>query len=296
MSAPSQPIYPASHSRGLAYKQGVVAAVEGNIAYVRTTLTETIPVRRDIMRAKGRMPEIGETWMITREFGMWSFGLILIGGDKTQTVLPSEVVGLEESLVDIQDTLDSHDERLDAKDDQIEFLTRFAYGWPPYPELDGFDNVLESISLFSSVHSVAVASAARYINLGTTPVLLPITGVRIFVSAAVAGSTIQLGLYRGPINNMVQIDTASVSSASTGMKSVNWTAVRQTVAGQCVAVGMATTASSTVAVGGFESIIITNAPKAHVAVLGATTLLSTLVMGPTTPHSMTQGRHWVGLY
>jgi hypothetical protein len=296
MTSPSTPTLAGSHSRGLAYKQGVISAVDGNIAYVRTTLTETIPIRRDILRAKGRLPEVGETWMITREFDQWTFGLILVGGSSSNSVPQADVVGLVDDLGSINDVITTLDSRLDEKDDQIEYLTRFVYGWAPLQELLSFDNVLESMPLLSAVHSVAVAGAGRYINLGAVPVDLPIAGVRFFVSASAASSSIQLGLYRGPIDNMTQIDSVSVSTTSTGMKSASWPTSHNTVPGQNIAIGMATTAPSTLAVGGFESAIIANAPKAHLAALSATTLLSTLVMGPTTSLSSTQGRHWIGLW
>lgn len=289
MTSPSTPTMPGSHSRGLTFKQGIITAVDGNIAYVRTTLTDTIPVRRDIMRAKGRLPEVGETWMITREFGLWAFALILIGGEKSNSVPQSDVVDLEDDLEEITG-------RLDDQDDQLTLLNRYMYSWASLQELSAFNNVLQSLSLFSAVHSVAVASAGRYVNFGLTPFQQLITGVRIFVTASVASSTIQFGLYQGSINSMQLIDITAVSTSSTGMKSVNWSTPHSTVPNQYLAVGMVTTASSTLAIGGFESAIISNAPKAQVAALGATTLASPLVMGPTTPHSITQGRHWVGLF
>jgi hypothetical protein len=296
MSIPSNPTTPGSHSRGLVSKQGIIIAVEGNIAHVRTTLTELIPVRRDIMRAKGRLPEVGETWLLTREFGQWVFGLILVGGDKSNEVPQEDVVGLTDLLESIESDVVSQGSRLDDHDEALAYLSQYANNWASYQELTSFENVMESISLFSAVHSVAVASAGRYINFGAAVGTYPINGVRIFVSAAVGGSSIQMGLYRGPIDNMVLIDSISISSATTGMKSAPWSSAYSTTPGEHLAVGMATATVSTLAVGGFESAIITNAPKGHVAALGATTLVSTLVMGATTPHSVTQGRHWIGLY
>jgi hypothetical protein len=309
MTGPSTPTTPGSHSRGLAYKYGTITAIEGNIAYVKCQLTETISVRRDIMRAKGRLPEVGETWMLTREFDQWTFALVLTGGETSNSVPQEDVEGLVEDLDDINDTLTTHTgqiasnssnitsntNRLNQHDTQIAFLSRWAYGYPTIPEVAAFGNVMSSIPLFDAVHTVTVSGNGRYICLGSVPGAYLLTGVRVYVGAATAGSTILAGLFRGPIDNMTRVATASISSATTGMKTVNWSATYTTVPNEFIAVGLATTAAG-VGVGGFESPIINNAPNAHVFVAGATSLLTTLVMGPTTPHGLTQGRHWVGLY
>lgn len=289
MTSPSSPTVPGSHSRGLAYKQGIIVAVDGNIAYVRTTLTETIPVRRDIMRAKGVLPEVGETWLLTREFGPWHFSLIVIGGDKPHIISQSDVEGLTEILGD-------HDERLDHKDDQVDLLSRWVYSWNSLSEAAAFGNGWESLSVFSARDSVPVGGAGRYVNFGFLFEGQPITGVRVHVTGPVASSTILLGLYKGPIDNMIEVATASVGSASAGLKTANWSTPQTTVDGEHVAVGLATTASSSLTVAGCDTAIIGNTPRAQVSVVGGTSLLSTLVMGPTTPHSSTQARHWVGLF
>ena len=101
MTTPSTPTTPGTHSRGLVAKYGEIIAVDGNIAYVRTSLTETIPVRRDIMRAKGRLPDVGETWSLVRELGYWTFGLILVGGEKSNQVPIADVVGLADELYNL---------------------------------------------------------------------------------------------------------------------------------------------------------------------------------------------------
>jgi hypothetical protein len=296
MTAPSSPTNPGSHSRGLAYKQGTIVGVEGNIAHVRTTLTDTIPVRRDLMRAKGRLPEVGETWLLTREFGSWHFGLIVVGGDKSNEVPQEDVTGLVSRLDAFDNTLDSHEARLDNKDSQVDFLARYAYSWASLQELAAFGNSMQSLSLFSARDSVAVASAGRYINMGVFPAAYTVSAVRVYVTAAVVSSSIQMGLFRGPIDNLNLVAQGIIDSGSTGMKLGLWDNPTATVTGENLVVGMATSTPSTLAVAGFENAVITYSKTAQVAIIGATTLASSLVMGPTSSHTATQGRHWIGLF
>lgn len=288
MSSPSTPTGPGSHSRGVAYKQGIVVAVEGDIAYVRTTLTETIPVRRDIMRAKGQMAEVGETWMLTREFDRWTFGLILTGGSKPTA-----------DLAQLREDVDSLDAGVDSLTNTVGDLYDLVHAttlWSSFPESELFGYTLSTVSIMDATTAVAVAGNGRYICLGSMQRTRVITGAKIYVAAALAGSTIQMGLYSGPINSMTRESTATVSSATTGMKTVNWASPQTVLAGEYLAIGLATTAVGTLSVSGFENAIISSSLSAQVFVSGATSLLTTLVMGPTSPHGQTQGRHWVGLF
>ncbi len=92
MTAPYQP------STGLSSLQAKVLSVNGNLAACQDQLGRQIQVRRDWMRAKGTdMPQPGETWMITKEFGnTWSFGLLLSasksppGSGPAMIVFPSQ--------------------------------------------------------------------------------------------------------------------------------------------------------------------------------------------------------------
>lgn len=73
MTAPYQP------STGLSMLQASVLSVQGNLAVVQDQLGRQLQVRRDWMRAKGTdLPQPGEVWMITKEFGnVWSFGMLI---------------------------------------------------------------------------------------------------------------------------------------------------------------------------------------------------------------------------
>jgi hypothetical protein len=73
VTAPYQP------STGLSSLQAKVLSVDGNLAAVQDQLGRQLQVRRDWMRAKGTdLPQPGEVWMITKEFGnVWSFGLLI---------------------------------------------------------------------------------------------------------------------------------------------------------------------------------------------------------------------------
>lgn len=304
MTSPSTPTTPGSHSRGVLYKQGRVISVDGNVAIVQTTLTEKLTLRRDIMRAKGRLPDVGETWFLTKEFGSnWTFSLILVGGDKSNLVPQDDVIGLGDDLDDINDhltSLDSQSSVLDLRADQSDLERAYLYRWvnngASFQEAYNYGDLMSSLSRYSSLQSVAVAGAGRYIGLGITPGAYPFSGARVYVSASLAGATIQMGLYAGTaIDNFTQVRTASVSAATGGIKSGVFGSPYTSVPGQLIMVGLATTAGSTVGVSGCENAIV-NELRAQVAVIGATTLLSTVVMGPTSPHTVTQGRHWVSLF
>lgn len=303
MTSPSTPTTPGSHSRGTLYKQGTIISIDGTVAVVRTTLTETLTVRRDIMRSKGRLPEVGETWMLTKEFGYWVFSLILVGGDKSNLVPQEDIVGLDDALDDIDGHFTSIDgaiSTLDTRADQSDVERAYLYRWlnngASFEEAYLYGDLLSSLSRFSSLQSVAVAGAGRYINLGLTPGAYLFSGCKLYVSAALGGASIQIGLYAGSaISSLTQVRTASVSAASGGPKSGTFGSPYTSVPGQLIMVGLATTAGTTVAVSGCENGIV-NELRGQVADLGGTSLLSTVVMGPTSPHTVTQGRHWVSLF
>jgi hypothetical protein len=310
MTAPSVPLGPGSGGRGAAFKRGIVVAVEGNIAWVKTSLTETLPVRRDIMPAKGRLPEVGEQWMLTRPMTYWTFALILEGGSKSNDLGIGDIDGLQGALDDVNGSLDDVNESLtvvngeivtlDSRADQADaeraYLSRWVGSYTFLQEAALFGNIMMSMPMVCCTSSVAVSGAGRYVNFGAVPGAYLITGCRVAVSVAVAGATVTLRLYHGPMNNMASVATASVSGATVGMRVVNWSSTYTTVPGEYIAVGMATTTAG-VSVAGFESFVVSNEPRAQVAILGATTTLNApLVMGPTSPHTITQGRHWVGLY
>lgn len=87
MTQPYQP------TTGMSSMQARVLSVNGNLAAVQDQLGRQIQVRRDWMRAKGAdMPQPGETWMITKEFGnTWSFGM-LISASRTVPPTPPMLV------------------------------------------------------------------------------------------------------------------------------------------------------------------------------------------------------------
>lgn len=88
MSAPYQP------STGLSVLQAKVLSVDGSLAAVQDQLGRQLQVRRDWMRAKGTdLPQPGETWMITKEFGnTWSFAMLLSASHSPPGPGPSMIV------------------------------------------------------------------------------------------------------------------------------------------------------------------------------------------------------------
>lgn len=66
---------------GMAWLQCTVLQVDRDTATVRDQLGQNRTIRRDIQRAKGKPPEVGETWIIDRTYGnTWTFACI-VGAD-----------------------------------------------------------------------------------------------------------------------------------------------------------------------------------------------------------------------
>lgn len=67
---------------GLAQLSVIVTQVQRDVATVRDTSTgKTFTVRRDVMRAKGAPPAVGENWIVTRDYGnVWTFACIIGAG------------------------------------------------------------------------------------------------------------------------------------------------------------------------------------------------------------------------
>lgn len=63
--------------RGLPYLKGVVTDVTGNMAVVVDQYGKHRAVRVDIRRSKGPFPRVGETWVLDRELGPWTFSACL---------------------------------------------------------------------------------------------------------------------------------------------------------------------------------------------------------------------------
>lgn len=61
-------------TQGFSQMECTVLSVEGDTAKVRDQLTRQIDVRRDIMRANGTPPAVGERWIISRDLmNTWTF-------------------------------------------------------------------------------------------------------------------------------------------------------------------------------------------------------------------------------
>lgn len=91
----SQPTTPGSASRGFAYKAVFVQSIDGNSAVVTDTLTKTFTISMRKMPAKGIPPKVGEQWLVTRQYGMWTFALCLSAPTSIQE---SDIDGLVEDL------------------------------------------------------------------------------------------------------------------------------------------------------------------------------------------------------
>lgn len=105
MTSPvSRPVYPGTTSHGAAYKQVQVISVNPTTyhANVVDQFGKQMDVRYDIIRAKGNPPAPGETWLIDRMYGFWTFGAIMNGGLGGVVIPPDNVTGLNATLDDHQ--------------------------------------------------------------------------------------------------------------------------------------------------------------------------------------------------
>lgn len=96
MSIPgvSGPVHPGSPGQGLAWNIVQVKTVdpEANLAICIDQLTKEHRLPLNGRRAKGFPPAVGETWIITREYGgLWSF-VALMNGDVAGETIPLEQV------------------------------------------------------------------------------------------------------------------------------------------------------------------------------------------------------------
>lgn len=91
MSIPgvSGPVHPGSPGQGLAWNIVQVKTVEpeANLAICVDQLTKEHRLPLNGRRAKGFPPAVGETWIITREYGgVWSFALLMNGDPEGETI------------------------------------------------------------------------------------------------------------------------------------------------------------------------------------------------------------------
>jgi hypothetical protein len=64
--------------QGIGSMVATVVSVSGNVAHVRDQTGRTLFVRRDFQRAKGPWPEVGEQWIIDKNYGNdWSFAMLI---------------------------------------------------------------------------------------------------------------------------------------------------------------------------------------------------------------------------
>ena len=276
MTGPSTPTYAGSHGRGLAWKQGTVISVDGLIAQVRTTLTEQLPVRRDIMRAKGRMPEVGEVWLLDRQFGgPWTFAQIVVGGEHGNQVPQGEVTG----LVPILDTLQAA-------------LYQFS------PDYAMFGDKMASVPrcVVAAGTSVGVSGHGRLIGLGYTPVAQTFLGIRCWITTAGASGVLGLTLYHGPngdMMNLQRVKFGTVAATSVGIKEYTFGSPWTSSAGDWLAIGLATSVANVAVQGILSSLVIDK--RSAVFVNGVSAMPDTASMGPDSPNGSTNGRHWVAL-
>lgn len=74
-----------------------------SLAICVDTENHRVQVPLHVRRAKGGWPKVGETWLITREFGSWSFASIL--GDAEPPLITASREGADPLAVQLLDTL-----------------------------------------------------------------------------------------------------------------------------------------------------------------------------------------------
>lgn len=87
----------------------VISIDMGNYqATVIDSMSRQIPIRLDIQRAKGQLPEVGERWIIDKTYGVWTFAALL-GANTKGAITPIEnVPDLAPTLVDHQAQMDNN--------------------------------------------------------------------------------------------------------------------------------------------------------------------------------------------
>lgn len=74
------------------------------LAICRDPNGATLQVSLRVRRAKGGWPQVGEQWILTREFGAWSFAAI-VGGDPAPPVVSPPSDNAEPWMVQMFDAL-----------------------------------------------------------------------------------------------------------------------------------------------------------------------------------------------
>jgi hypothetical protein len=66
-------------SRGFEHKRVRIETVDSrkSIAICRDDFGRIVEVRTDVLRAKGEVPKVGEFWYVDRQYGGWTFALVV---------------------------------------------------------------------------------------------------------------------------------------------------------------------------------------------------------------------------
>lgn len=96
--------HPARPGQGLPFEKVMVEQVliEENFATVRNEFGKTRPVPLHV-RAKGSRPAEGETWLISRDLGFWTFALCLLPKPPVITGTTDNIPALESLLSQLAD-------------------------------------------------------------------------------------------------------------------------------------------------------------------------------------------------
>lgn len=162
----SQPTHPGSPGQGPAWMMATVQSVDPakNIAVVVDQLTKTFNMPLNAMRAKGMPPEVGEQWVITREYGgAWAFAMLLNGSPTGEPIPQANVTGLPVQIAKIDPAI-ARLAAVEAKINYLESLSNMSERW-------GFGDLMSSQSRYESrdpVHFDGFANTI-YALLGPAP-------------------------------------------------------------------------------------------------------------------------------
>lgn len=94
----SGPNFAGGAGQGLAWAAVSVESVDpaNNIAVVRDQLTKSWNMPLNGMRAKGAAPKEGELWIVHKQFGRWSWGVLVNGNPDGERIPMANVDGLPE--------------------------------------------------------------------------------------------------------------------------------------------------------------------------------------------------------
>lgn len=201
MTTAGGPTIPGTTSRGSSYLRVTIMSVDGPIAVVIDQTGRQLQVRRDLMRAKGYLPQPTEQWLIDKSVNnMWYFALCL----KATNSVDADVSMLQTDYTNRQNVCTATLAVTQSLSAGID--TYAANNWASVDPKS-----MITLSSFSSVNSyVTIAVGGRY-RVYYAPALTSVSGATFaaFITKNATGFTNSIA--RDSRNNVVTGNTRLVA-------------------------------------------------------------------------------------